>query len=642
VCLFSHDANHFNNINTFQPFTFVELIFKKMEALKKSIVKILPCLGMGVVTGLFLFCQSCTGHFPKKDTISIEIDKDSVPMGRSVTVTAHLDAKNGSMVKDYLLLPYVNQRRWGSHERPDSNGNATFLLPLPNPGTAEIEVIAVKAEPANWMGTSKRELLMVGKIMPDSCIHSAVKQVVVKHRNMPLPVEDGHLFGVQWESWFIPGPGSWTSAEAVPVVGFYDSYNEDVIRQHVLWFMDLGVNFIMPDWSNHLWSKQHWNEIDDGARAIVHATTIFLEVLAKMRDEGIAVPKVALMPGISNGPPTTMVALNEQLDWIYQNYVLNPRFKGLFQEYDGKSLMLILDTGAIGDKRGTAKSAFTVPFFKQTLALGESQLDAFRRAQGPVNDSHFTIRWMSSQNQITRHHELGYWSWMDGQLEPLVTYKNGKAEAITVTPAFFEPLGWTAPGSYGKRGGTTYIESFKFALKSRPDVIFLHQFNEFAGQSEGNGLGENHDIYLDEHSIEFSDDFEPVSLTASGSRDVTGGWGFYYLNITRALMDIFNHKDMNSTVLAACVSKKTDKSVQISWSVVGVEPKSYTVSVGDKAVLKEITGTTCEIPAGELSPGINTVTITANEVHTQYGLSTTAFDEIAGPLPVVVKLNVKP
>jgi hypothetical protein len=613
-----------------------------MESLEKSKIKITPILWMVSIVGLLLFCHGCTGRILKRDSLTIEVNMDSVPMGRSVMVTSHLNAKQGSLTRDYLLLPYVNQKRWGSHERPDSNGNATFLLPLPNPGSAEIEVMAVKAEPMNWMGTSRRDLLMAGNYMPDSGLHSNMHRVIVKQRNMPLPEDNGHLFAVQWESWFIPGPGSWTSAEAVPVVGFYDSYNEDVIRQHVLWFMDLGVNFIMPDWSNHIWSKKHWNEIDDGARAIVHATTVFLEVLAKMRDEGLAVPKVALMPGISNGPPATMVALNEQLDWIYQNYVLNPRFKGLFQKYDGKSLMLILDTGAVGDKRGTAKSAFTVPFFKQTLSLSESELDAFRRAQGPVDDSHFTIRWVSSQNQITRHHELGYWSWMDGQLEPLVTYSDGKAEAITVTPAFFEPLGWTAPNSYGKRGGTTYLESFKFALKSRPDVIFLHQFNEFAGQTEGHGLGVNHDIYLDEHSMEFSDDFEPVSLTASGSRDVTGGWGFYYLNLTRALMDIFNNKDKNSTLLAAYISKKTDQSVQITWAVAGETPKSYTLTVGDKAILKEITGTTCEIPLGELSKGINTVTITANDVHTHYGLSRTGFDEFSeSDLPVSVKLTVK-
>jgi hypothetical protein len=514
-------------------------------------------------------------------------------------------------------------------------------MPLPNPGNHEIQVIAVKADPNNWMGTSNKQLLFTGGIMPSTDSISNVCKVNVKRRIMPAAAENGHLFCVQWESWFIPGPGLFSSAEAIPVVGIYDSYNEDVIRQHVLWFMDLGVNFIMPDWSNHIWTKKHWNEIDGGARSIVHATTVFLEVLAKMRDEGIAVPKVALMPGLSNGPPATMVALNEQMEWIYQNYVLNPRFKGLFQEFEGKPLMIILDTGALGNKKGTARSAFKIPFFKQTLALSETELDAFRRAQGPVDDSHFTIRWMSSQNQVTLHHELGYWSWMDGQLEPMVTYKDGKPEAITVTNAFFEPLGWTAPNTWGKRGGTTYIESFKFALKSKPQVIFLHQFNEFAGQTEGNGLGINHDIYLDEHSMEFSDDFEPVSLTAAGLRDKTGGWGFYYLNMTRALMDIFNEKDMNSTVMAANISEKTNQSIKINWSVIGKTPENYTVSLGEKVLFKDLTGVTCEIPVTELSKGPNTVTIKANGVNTRYRLSKTEMDLVSDtPLPVEVKLFV--
>ncbi|MFA5814524.1 MAG: hypothetical protein WC865_02770 [Bacteroidales bacterium] len=605
-------------------------------------MKSFSLLRIALMCGLFLFCLACNSKSLQKDSLTIKVDKDSIAIGRSIVLTAHLNIKSGNLANDYLLLPYANQRRWGSHERPDSSGNVTFLIPLPNPGKIEIQVIAVKAEPKNWMGSSNRDLLLVGNFMPDTGLLSNELSVVVKNRPMAAASDRGNLFCVQWESWFVPGSASWTSAEAVPVVGFYDSFNEDVIRQHVLWFMDLGVNFIMPDWSNHIWGKKHWNEIEDGARSIVHATTIFLEVLAKMRDEGINVPKVALMPGISNGPPATMIALNEQLDWIYQNYVLNPRFKGLFQDFDGKPLMIILDTGVIGSKKGTAKSAFRVPFFEQTLALKEQELDAFRRAQGPIDDSHFTIRYMSSQNQITRHHELGYWSWMDGQLEPLVTYFNGKPEAITVTPAFFDPLGWTSANSYGRRGGTTYLESFKYALKSKPRVIFLHQFNEFAGQAEGHGLGKNHDIYLDEHSIEFSDDFEPVSLTASGSRDSTGGWGFYYLNMTRALMDIFYNNDNNSTLLAASITEVSDKSIKLNWSVAGEMPKNFTVAIGNKVFFKEVSGMTCEIPVQVLSKGIQTITITANDVHTHYALSKTEFDEIAEkPLPVIVHLTVK-
>jgi hypothetical protein len=274
--------------------------------------------------------------------------------------------------------------------------------------------------------------------------------------------------------------------------------------------------------------------------------------------------------------------------------------------------------------------------------MSAQELDAFRKAQGPVDDSKFTIRYMSSQNQVTKHHELGYWSWMDGQLEPLVTYYKGKPEAITVTPAFFDTLGWTSANSYGRRGGTTYVESFNYAIRSKPRVIFLHQFNEFAGQPEGHGLGANHDIYLDEHSIELSDDFEPVSLTAPGSRDSGGGWGFYYLNMTRALMDIFRSKDHQSTLLAAYIEEVTAKSVKLKWSVSGETPKNYTISMAGKPILNEITGLTCEIPVGESVKGQQTITITANGAHTHYRLSKTELDEISeNPLPAEVKLTIK-
>ena len=119
-----------------------------------------------------------------------------------------------------------------------------------------------------------------------------------------------------------------------------------------------------------------------------------------MRAEGLPVPKAALFPGLSNGQPAAMrERLMEELAWIYHTYVRNPRFEGLFQEFEGKPLMVILDTGTVGNRRGTAESAFRIPFFKQTLALREAELDAYRTVQPPVDDSQFTIRWMSLANQ---------------------------------------------------------------------------------------------------------------------------------------------------------------------------------------------------------------------------------------------------
>ena len=579
-------------------------------------------LTMIVVLIFFVFPEKIIG----KEVLTIKTNVTSVQMGRSIQLTAHLDLKSGISAKDYLLLPYVNHHRWGAQQQPDSNGVSTFLIPLPNPGVEHIQVIAVKAETDNWMGTSDLNLLMDGRLMPDNeGLRSNEINIRVQRRHMPKLPDDGHLYCIQYENWF--GDSSWETAEAVPLIGFYDSHDEDVIRQHILWFVDMGINSIMLDWSNHIWGDTNWSQRGEGARAIISNTTFFLEVLAKMRDEGIEVPKVVLMPGLSNGPPATMEALNEELGWIYKNYILNPRFKGLFQVYDGKPLMIILDTGAIGNKKGTAESAFRVPFFKESLSLSETKLNEFRKAQGPVDDTHFTIRFMSSQNQLTKHNDLGYWSWMDGQLKPIVTYFNGKPEAVTVTPSFFGKNGWTAHEAYSRICGTTYLETFSVALKYKPRVIFLHQFNEFSGQKNEQGYGKNKNIYLDEYSVELSDDIEPVSITSNGYRGDHGGWGYYYLNLTHSLLDVFRGEAMHSTILAVAPPDVSGGKVKVKWSVTGITPTSFTIRIDSKMVLNEIKGTNCSISINNFKPGKHIITVIANGVSTHYALSEKEFNE---------------
>ncbi len=605
--------------------------------------KKLSILHIVVSCVIILACSAWSERVIGAEVLTIKSNISTVQMGHSIQVTAHLELKPGVSLRNYLLLPYVNNRRWGSQERTDKNGNATFLLPLPNPGDEHIQVMGVKAEPHNWMGISDMDLLVVGNLMPTKGgVRSNEIDIKVLRRQMPKLPNDGHLYCIQYENWF--GKSSWNTAEAVPLIGFYDSHNEDVIRQHILWFVDTGINSIMLDWSNHLWGDTSWNQRGEGARTIISNTTFFLGVLAKMRDEGIDVPKVILMSGLSNGPPATMNALNEELDWIYKNYILNPRFKGLFQIYDGKPLMIVLDTGIIGNKKGTTESAFRVPFFKETLALSKSKLDAFRAAQGPVNDTHFTIRFMSSQNQLTEHNQLGYWSWMDGQINPLVTYYNGKPEAITVTPSFFGAEGWTAHDAYGRLGGTTYIETFKDALKYRPRVIFLHQFNEFTGQSKGHGYGKNKDCFLDEYNVELSDDIEPVSLTAEGYRGDKGGWGFYYLNLTHALINIFRGDPKGTTILAVQAPKISRDYIKLKWSYIGVPPKSYSLSIDNIIVHKNLKKAKYEISAKDLTMGVHTLTIKANGVSTHYALSEKEFDvptESSIPVSVSQSLYIK-
>ena len=581
-------------------------------------------------------------------TVTITTSDKTVPMGRSARITAEAQAFEGPP-EDQILLPFVNGRRWGAHERPDAAGKAVFLLPLPNVGPAHIQVVALPSDTDHWMGLAKsevrcdRDLLMVGRRMPDQGVRSNELLLEVTWRDFPERPESDTLFCMQWETWFQSGPAHWETAQGVPLIGFYDSFFPQVTRQHMLWFMDLGIDFVMIDWSNHLWGCRHWDERGGGASAILHCTQVALEEMAKMRDEGLPVPKLVLMPGLSNGRPTTMEALNEQLAWIYDVYLKTPRFRDLWQAYDGKPLMIILDTGAVGHPDGTAASAFKIPFFKETLALSEAELDAFRQAQGPADDSQFTIRWMSSQNQATRHHELGYWSWMDGVIDPPVTYQDGVAESVVVTPAYFNAQGWTGPLARGRRGGTTYLETFKVALAHRPRVVHLHQFNECTGQREGHGRGPDHAIYLDTYSVELSDDLEPTSLTAPGYRG-DGGWGFTYMNVTRALIDIYRGVGGDTTLLAigSPLAGETVSGdvLSVSWSAVGAPVRSTTVAVDGVPIVLETTETQVTIPVSGLAPGEHRLTVIANGATTRYRLSSEAFDDPL-PEPVPVEIHVR-
>ncbi len=440
----------------------------------------------------------------------------------------------------------------------------------------------------------------------------------------------GRLVGEQWEPWFTPQVAFWQTAAVVPVCGFYDSYNRDVMRQHVLWFVDLGVDFIFVDWSNHIWGMNHWSERSPATNTILHATTLMFETLADMRAEGIPVPRMVIMPGLSNGPPASMTALNEQLEWIYENYARNPRFEGLLQVFDGKPLVVVLDTGALANPKGTAESAFRIPFIKQTIGMSEGGLDSLRaNLTTPVDDSHFTVRWMSTQLQATGHDKLGYWTWMDGSIRPVVTYRDGKPEAVTVTPSFFAAKGWKGPGAYGRRGGTTLIETFKPALEAKPEVVLLHQFNEFTGQRDGEGYGPDRDIYVDSYNVELSDDLEPVSLTAPAYRG-DGGWGYYYLNLTRALLDLYRQNTPETTVVAVSRPGRGETAVSdeidVEWAWTGREPESFTVMVNDVIVARNVRGTGTRISLKAFADGPLKLKLKAEGTKARYHLSYTGDD----------------
>ena len=227
--------------------------------------------------------------------------------------------------------------------------------------------------------------------------------------------------------------------------------------------------------------------------------------------------------------------------------------------------------------------------------------------------------------------------WM-GQLTLPSHMKNGKAEAVTVTPSFFNALGWTGPGAYGRRGGTTYLQTFQTALQHRPQVIFLHQFNEYSGQRDGHGMGADHSIYVDTYNVELSDDLEPVSPTAPGYRG-DGGWGFYYLNLTRALMALYRDRGKGSTLLAvsspARMAVADADFLPVTWTTLGPPVERFTLLVDGQPLQRGVRGTSAQLSLQGLAQGLHMLTVAAEGAQTRYPLSWTGLDEpLTQPIPV--------
>lgn len=450
---------------------------------------------------------------------------------------------------------------------------------------------------ASWPTTAAGSQRLAGAPLPaGALVSNQVRVEVTRRRLNQMPEDSKHLVGLQWEPWFTPHNAAWTTAQAVPVMGFYWSWNPDVTRQHMLWFAESGIDFLVVDWTNHLWDKKRWDERPDGTNEIIHSTTLALETLATLRDEGIRVPKVVLLTGLTNGPSTTMRALNEEHAWIYHNYIRNPRFADLWVMVDGKPLILPFCGGG-----------------PRWLADNSDE---------PLDTTHFTARWCSAQHQGSHDNDAGFWSWMDGSLRQPVTIKDGKPEAMTVSTAFFAGGGWTAPTAYGRRNGSTYLESWRGALATRPAFIQLHQFQEYAGQPEGQGYGPNHDQYVDTYSVELSDDIEPVSLTAPAYRG-NGGWGYLYLNLTRALVDLYKQKTPTTTVVAFQSplggTRLAGASADLAWTWVGKRPTGWVLSIDGREVQRlPAAATGATLPAAGLKAGRHTVRLTAVGTRCRY------------------------
>ena len=130
--------------------------------------------------------------------------------------------------------------------------------------------------------------------------------------------------------------------------------------------------------------------------------------------------------------------------------------------------------------------------------------------------------------------------------------------------------------------------------------LLICQWNEFAGQANGGGIGPNHNIYVDSHSPQLSNDIEPTSLTTCAYKrpnKTCDGYGWQPINLLRVLLDMYRfeldnyynnydniYREWNSTILIILepndgVELKTNNSnvnnIFIEWFVAIGDPVKY-------------------------------------------------------------------
>ncbi len=314
--------------------------------------------------------------------------------------------------------------------------------------------------------------IYLGALLSASCPRGTGQTIPFKPRKTSLTQPGildaeqfhGTLFGMDYEPWFTPKNVTWDTAEAVPLLRKYSSYDVSIIRKHAQWFGYLGINWVLVDWSNMLWMKPPWEKQTGAVKQLEETTRLLFETYHRLEKEGAHPPKIVLLLGLQNGPPVKdgIERLRSIFKWIEMHLLSDPQYQDLWLYYDGKPLIVIW----------------------YSLYDACQRLPALLKKY-PLDEPQWTIRWMNQQLQATHAEDCGMWSWIDGTIRQKVIYRGGKSEEMVVGPSCFPPAGWLDPGAVGRDHGAPYLESWTVAFAARPKFVQIQQWNEFLGERQG-------------------------------------------------------------------------------------------------------------------------------------------------------------
>jgi len=252
---------------------------------------------------------------------------------------------------------------------------------------------------------------------------------------------------------------SWDRAKSdYPVLGRYSSDDASVMRQHVLWAKQAGINGFIVSWKNTLILDQR------------------LEQLVKIADEEQF--KLAIMyQGLDfNRQPLPADRVAADLEYFIENYASDPAFDilgGPTFIWSGTWEYSTTDIRNVAQTRKRAACGTGTDFTRAcvTLLATERNVDGVRRLAGIVDGDAY------------------YWSSVNPD-----TYKGYPDKLVQMRDAVKATGGlWIAPAAPGfdarliggttvvdRKGGDTLRRELDAAYASSPDAIGLISFNEFS------------------------------------------------------------------------------------------------------------------------------------------------------------------
>ena len=255
------------------------------------------------------------------------------------------------------------------------------------------------------------------------------------------------------ERWFHWEPDNEYASTHVPLIGFYDSRSEEVMRYHIRLAQSVGFDgFISSWWGPGAYTDRAFEEMLPVARDMGFYLTVYFEIAHDIEH------------------------LEEQLRYLLTRYGDHPAF----MKVDGRPVIFIY---------GRVIGEFEIEDFSQVFARLESEgLPAFYMADRLDEDYLDVFDGLHTYSPLRA---MGDYPEVNAQCQ-----EANKTFAATLAPGYDDTI-IRVPGLVVDReNGTYYLDSWETVMLTQPDWVLVTSWNEWHEGSEIEPSLEHGDLYL--------------------------------------------------------------------------------------------------------------------------------------------------